>query len=184
MSRISDKIAYTANAIDDIQAALEERGFDMDGIALRLYGGLIRSIKTSSYYEEIIDEDGFAHNIIRNRFDNAIIINNLNDDRVHYIFDAGVYPNRLILNTLYDTDTQFQSVYMKKLTSWNGLVQYNNVYDVSTKIESSYENISKITTNSVYTINGNQYYCPGTAVTPYIRWGVHDYRRPLYLFKL
>lgn len=28
MSRISDKIAYTANAIDDIQAALEERGFD------------------------------------------------------------------------------------------------------------------------------------------------------------
>lgn len=64
MSRISDKIAYTANAIDDIQAALEERGFDMDGIALRLYGGLIRSIKTSSYYEEIVDEDGFAHNII------------------------------------------------------------------------------------------------------------------------
>ena len=85
MSRISDKIAYTANAIDDIQAALEERGFDMDGIALRLYGGLIRSIKTSSYYEEIIDEDGFVHNIIRNRFDNAIIINNLNDGPLSFI---------------------------------------------------------------------------------------------------
>lgn len=85
MSRISDKIAYTANAIDDIQAALEERGFDMDGIALRLYGGLIRSIKTSSYYEEIVDEDGFAHNIIRNRFDNAIIINNLNDGPSQFI---------------------------------------------------------------------------------------------------
>lgn len=73
---------------------------------------------------------------------------------------------------------------MKKLTSWNGLVQYNNVYDVSTKIDGSYENISKITTNSVYTINGNQYYCPGTGVESDGRLGVHDYRRPLYLFKL
>lgn len=41
MSRISDKIAYTANAIDDIQTAFEKRGFDMNGIALRLYGDLI-----------------------------------------------------------------------------------------------------------------------------------------------
>ena len=138
------------------------------------------------YHRLVIPDESSEYDSVFPNAKNANLYNQtlFNDDRVHYIFDAGVYPNRLILNTLYDTDTQFQSVYMKKLTSWNGLVQYNNVYDVSTKIESSYENISKITTNSVYTINGNQYYCPGTAVTPYIRWGVHEYRKPLYLFKL
>lgn len=82
MSRISDKIAYTANAIDDIQAALEERGFDMDGIALRLYGDIIRSIKTSSYYEEI-----------------AIIINNLNDGPLSFI-QRGIERPIVISNDL------------------------------------------------------------------------------------
>lgn len=138
------------------------------------------------YHRLVIPNESSEYDSVFPNTENKVLYNQtfFNDTQVHYIFDADVYPNRKILNTLYDTDTQFQSVYMKKLTSWNGLVQYNNVYDVSTKIDGSYENISKITTNSVYTINGNQYYCPGTAVTPSISWGVHDYRRPLYLFKL
>lgn len=138
------------------------------------------------YHRLVIPDESSEYDSVFPNANNVVLYNQtfFNDTQVHYIFDADVYPNRLILNTLYDTDTQFQSVYMKKLTSWNGLVQYNNVYDVSTKIDGSYENISKITTNSVYTINGNQYYCPGTGVTPYIRWGGHEYRKPLYLFKL
>lgn len=58
MNNITDKIAYTARAIDDIQAALEEHGIDMDGVALILYGNIIRTIRTDDNY---IDEQGFAH---------------------------------------------------------------------------------------------------------------------------
>ncbi len=62
MSNITDKIAYTARAVDDIQAALEERGIDMSDVALMLYGNVIRSIKTDENY---IDEQGFAHSPIK-----------------------------------------------------------------------------------------------------------------------
>jgi hypothetical protein len=138
------------------------------------------------YHRLVIPDESSEQDSVFPSDDNKILYNQtfFDNTQVHYIFDADVYPNRKILNTLYDTDTQFQSVYMKKLTSWNGLVQYNNVYDVVVKIDGSYENISKITTNSVYTINGNQYYCPGTSVKPSVRVGGHEYRQPLYLFKL
>lgn len=138
------------------------------------------------YHRLVIPNESSEYDSVFPSAENKVLYDEtvFNNTQVHYIFDADVYPNRLILNTLYDTDTQFQGVYMKKLTSWNGLVQYNNVYDVSTKIDGSYENISKITTNSVYTINGNQYYCPGIGVETNVRLGGHEYRKPLYLFKL
>lgn len=116
MSSISDKIAYTANAIDDIQAALEEHGFDMNGIALRLYGDLIRSIKTSNYYEVIVDEDGFIHNIINN-FDNAIIINNLNNGPLSFIqHDIELTGNPTVINNNLSIGT-------------NITLEYSNIID-------------------------------------------------------
>lgn len=63
MSNITDKISYTARAIDDIQAALEERGIDMSDVALMLYGNIIRSIKTGDY-GDYTDEQGFRHSPI------------------------------------------------------------------------------------------------------------------------
>ena len=71
MSNITDKIAYTARAIDDIQAALEERGFDMNDTALMLYGNIIRSIKTTS---DEVDEEGYIHSPYTKLLDNIIKI--------------------------------------------------------------------------------------------------------------
>lgn len=82
MSNITDKIAYTARAIDDIQAALEERGIDMNGVALMLYGNVIRSIKATN---DEVDEEGYIHspytklldNIIKIDFPELILKNNI-----------------------------------------------------------------------------------------------------------
>ena len=47
MGTVSQKLTYTAKAIDDIQKALEEKGFDMSDIELSRYGALIRLITGS-----------------------------------------------------------------------------------------------------------------------------------------
>ena len=44
MGTVSQKITYTAKAIDDIQKALEEKGFNMSGVELMRYGDFIRKI--------------------------------------------------------------------------------------------------------------------------------------------
>ena len=43
-----NKIRYTIDSVDDIQRALEERGFDMDNLPLGVYGDKIREIKSSN----------------------------------------------------------------------------------------------------------------------------------------
>lgn len=48
MGTISQKLNYTLKAIDDIQKALEEKGFDMNSVELSKYGSLIRLIVGSS----------------------------------------------------------------------------------------------------------------------------------------
>lgn len=144
------------------------------------------------YHNLVIPDESLEYDSVFPNVSNAYLYTQIlfDSSQAHYIFDANIYPNKTILNKLYDTQTQSQSVYMKKLTSWNGLVQYNNVYDVNARIESSTDDISKIQTNSVYTINGNQYYCPGMAITYTSPSGssqainAHNNRKPLYLFKL
>ena len=44
MGTVSQKLTYTAKAIDDIQKALEEKGFNMSGVELMRYGDFIRKI--------------------------------------------------------------------------------------------------------------------------------------------
>lgn len=48
MGTVSQKLTYTAKAIDDIQKALEEKGFDMSGVELMRYGDFIRKITGQS----------------------------------------------------------------------------------------------------------------------------------------
>lgn len=48
MGTIAQKLQYTVNAVDDIQKALEEKGFDMTDVELSRYGDLIRLITGSS----------------------------------------------------------------------------------------------------------------------------------------
>lgn len=48
MGTIAQKLQYTLDSVDDIQRALEERGFDMSDVELSKYGALIRLITGSS----------------------------------------------------------------------------------------------------------------------------------------
>ena len=48
MGTLAQKLQYTLDSIDDIQKALEEKGFDMSDVELSRYGALIRLITSSS----------------------------------------------------------------------------------------------------------------------------------------
>ena len=47
MSELINKLKYTLSAVNDIQSALEERGFDMDKEPLEVYGDKIRQIRSA-----------------------------------------------------------------------------------------------------------------------------------------
>ena len=47
MGTLAQKLQYTLESVDDIQKALEEKGFDMSDIELSRYGALIRLITSS-----------------------------------------------------------------------------------------------------------------------------------------
>ena len=47
MGTLAQKLQYTLESVDDIQKALEEKGFDMSDIELSRYGALIRLITGS-----------------------------------------------------------------------------------------------------------------------------------------
>ena len=47
MGTLAQKLQYTLNSVDDIQKALEEKGFDMSDVELSRYGALIRLITSS-----------------------------------------------------------------------------------------------------------------------------------------
>ena len=47
MGTLAQKLQYTLDSVDDIQKALEEKGFDMSDVELSRYGALIRLITSS-----------------------------------------------------------------------------------------------------------------------------------------
>ena len=47
MGTLAQKLQYTLESVDDIQKALEEKGFDMSDVELSRYGALIRLITSS-----------------------------------------------------------------------------------------------------------------------------------------
>lgn len=47
MGTLAQKLQYTSDSVDDIQKALEEKGFDMSDVELSRYGALIRLITSS-----------------------------------------------------------------------------------------------------------------------------------------
>ena len=48
MGTLAQKLQYTIKAVDDIQKALKEKGFDMSDVELSRYGNLIRLITGES----------------------------------------------------------------------------------------------------------------------------------------
>lgn len=61
MGTIAQKLQYTVNAVDDIQKALEEKGFDMTDVELSRYGDLIRLITGSSV---LVEEEHQANHLM------------------------------------------------------------------------------------------------------------------------
>ena len=58
MSELINKLKYTLSAVNDIQNALEERGFNMDKEPLEVYGDKIRQIRSAD------DEENNTQGII------------------------------------------------------------------------------------------------------------------------
>ena len=72
-----------------------------------------------------------------------------------------------------------KDVFLNKLTAFGGLITFDNVFDVTRYNASNLP--CQILTNTLYTINNNNYYCPGYTVSPY-NSDASDYGR--YIFKL
>lgn len=83
----------------------------------------------------------------------------------NYIFDKTEYPSANILTKLSSNDTINTDVFLNKLTAFGGLITFDNVFDITRYNASNLP--CQILTNTLYTINNNNYYCPGYTVSPY-----------------
>ena len=97
----------------------------------------------------------------------------------NYIFDRTEYPSANILTKLSSNNAINTDIFLNKLTAFGGLITFDNVFDVTRYNASNLP--CQILTNTLYTINNNNYYCPGYTVYPY-NTDASDYGR--YIFKL
>lgn len=97
----------------------------------------------------------------------------------NYIFDRTEYPSANILTKLSSNDAVNTDIFLNKLTAFGGLITFDNVFDVTRYNASNLP--CQILTNTLYTINNNNYYCPGYTKSPYDS-DASKYGR--YIFKL
>lgn len=103
-------------------------------------------------------------------------VNKLGDDA---IFDKTIYPSSSIIAKLSSDGTVNSDVFINNLTAYGGMITFNNVFDVS---RITTDNLpAQISTNALYTINGENYYCPGASI-PYYNNNSNIYGR--YIFKI
>ena len=97
----------------------------------------------------------------------------------NYIFDKIEYPRNSILVKLSSNETINTDIFLNKLTAFGGLITFDNVFDVT---RYTYDSLPcQFLTRTLYTINGNNYYCPGYEVSPY---NDDDSVYGRYIFKL
>ena len=96
-----------------------------------------------------------------------------------YIFDRTEYPSANILTKLSSNDAINTDIFLNKLTAFGGLITFDNAFDVTRYNASNLP--CQILTNTLYTINNNNYYCPGYTINPY-NIDASNYGR--YIFKL
>lgn len=95
------------------------------------------------------------------------------------IFDKTIYPSSSIIAKLSSDGTVNSDVFMNNVTAYGGMITFNNVFDVS---RITTDNLpSQISTNALYTINGENYYCPGASIPGYNN-DSNTYGR--YIFKI
>lgn len=96
-----------------------------------------------------------------------------------YIFDETKYPLESILIRLSTNNNVNNDVFLNKLTAYGGFIEFDNVYDVT---RNNLSNLPcQILTKTSYTIDGNNYYCPGFNA-PYYNGDGSGYGR--YIFKI
>ena len=95
------------------------------------------------------------------------------------IFDRTEYPNANILTKLSSNNAINTDIFLNKLTAFGGLITFDNVFDVTRYNASNLP--CQILTNTLYTINNNNYYCPGYTV-PLYNNDASNYGR--YIFKI
>lgn len=96
-----------------------------------------------------------------------------------YIFDRIEYPRNNILVKLSSNETINTDIFINKLTAFGGLITFDNVFDVT---RYTYDNLPcQFLTRTLYTINGDNYYCPGYEISPY---SSDDSRSGRYIFKI
>ena len=96
-----------------------------------------------------------------------------------YIFDKTEYPSSSILTKLSNDGTVNTDIFLNKLTAFGGLITFDNVFDIT---RYNYDGLPcQILTKTLYTINGDNYYCPGYEISPYNNDGNGEGR---YIFKI
>lgn len=90
-----------------------------------------------------------------------------NRDGDYGLFDKNIFPLKKYLKTIglnseiKDASyTGLNKVYLNKLTACGGIITFDNIYDV-TRINSGEEYESQFDLDTQYTINEENYYCPG-----------------------
>ena len=102
-----------------------------------------------------------------------------NSTKLNTLFDSINYPSSEILSKLSMDGNVNGTIYLNKVTAFGGLISFDNVFDV-TRINSS--NLpTQIQTKSLYTINDENYYCPGCTASGYDNDASTNGR---YIFKL
>lgn len=102
-----------------------------------------------------------------------------NYTKLDNIFDRIKYPSINILTKLLNNGNINDDVFLNKVTAFGGIISFDNVFDVS-RINT--DNLpAQILTRTVYTINENDYYCPGYSV---IYYSSDSNANGRYIFKL
>lgn len=137
----------------------------------------INSIKSYLYHKIAIP----SQNTDKNKYyDYLPSISNVNKfGAYNYIFDKTEYPSSNILSKLSSNETINTDIFLNKVTAFGGLITFDNVFDVT---RYNHDGLPcQILTKTLYTINGDNYYCPGYEISSYNNDSINDGR---YIFKI
>ena len=135
-------------------------------------------------YKEFIDNicnTRGQHNVDKNKYYDYLpsISNYSKLGAGNFIFDMTQYPSSNILIKLSSDGAVNTDIFLNKLTAFGGIITFDNVFDVT---RNNYDKLPcQILTKTSYTINGDNYYCPGYTVNPYST-DSNQYGR--YIFKI
>lgn len=138
MGTLAQKLQYTSDSVDDIQKALEEKGFDMSDVELSRYGALIRLITGSGSGSGGSSSTG----------NEGQPLNGLKLDNVIFVSKSvqNITMKDILLNAYFSIKS-VQILNKNELTEYQYSLLLNNTYFVQKDI--LHENILNITNNTI-----------------------------------